>query len=219
MGALFLLDQISLVDRYMLSKGTWEPDQIEQLTQLVEHFRRPQEWPQFLDIGAHGALYSILMVKRELVDQVWAFEPDPPNRAQLHANLFLNGLVDRIRVVDKAAGNQKGTISFFVAGDRNRGASGRTESKASKGRIDVEADTIDAMVGLKDAFVVAKIDVEGAELAVLEGMEKTIANNRCLFQIESFIDNFSTIQSWLVKRGFQYQNTIESDHYFYKKSI
>ena len=65
--------------------------------------------------------------------------------------------------------------------------------------------------------LIIKIDVEGHEKQVLEGMEKTLSQNSVLLQIEIFDDNFENVNNLLLKLGFHFLSKISFDHY-YKKS-
>jgi FkbM family methyltransferase len=218
MGLLFLLDQQNSVDRNLLIKGAWEPEQIKTLRAQISVARHPDRETVFLDIGAHGALYSMMMVQEGLADHVFALEPDPVNLVQLKANLFINGMLNQITLIEKAASDAPGNIRFFMADSANRGGSRMTE--AGDGEIAnetiVEADRIDNMVPLKGVFVVAKIDVEGSEMKVLTGLEAIIANNTCLFQIESFAENEKILNTWMIERGFRHVSTIDFDHFYLK---
>jgi FkbM family methyltransferase len=222
MGALLLIDQKNSVDRNLMIKGAWERPQVDKLKQLIRSYRRAKQNVTFLDIGAHGALYSIILAQEDLADRIIAFEPEPTNLIQLKANLFMNDLLSRIEVIDKAVSDRAGRIPFFIGSDANRGgASMEDEHPVSEygGSIEVDADRLDAMVEIKDNLVIGKIDVEGAEMTVLIGMEKTIATNRCLFQIESFTSNFPALKSRMEQLGCVYLETIDFDHFFLKDSI
>jgi FkbM family methyltransferase len=222
MGALLLIDQRNMVDRNLLIKGAWERPQIEKLKLLINSLRQEHQSVIFLDIGAYGALYSIIIAQEQLADRIIAFEPEPTNLIQLKANLFINDLLGRIQVVEKAASDKAGRISFFVGFDENRGGAGMEDGHVSDqlaNRIEVDADRVDAMVDVSNSLVVGKIDVEGAELIVLAGMEKIFATNRCLLQIESFADRFPALKARMEKLGFAYVETIDFDHYFVKDSI
>lgn len=220
MGLLFLLDQKNSVDRNLLTKGAWEPQQLEMLKRQIRSASTPDRETVFLDIGAHGALYSMMLKREGLVDRVIAFEPDPINLVQLKANLFINGMLEDITVIEKAASDEAGEIRFFMAVSTNRGGSRMTEEGdgALAGETVVQADRMDAMVSLEGALVVAKIDVEGSELKVLSGMEHTIAGNACLFQIESFDDTSPALKIWMAEHGFQHLTTVDFDHFFLKAS-
>jgi FkbM family methyltransferase len=218
MGLLFLLDQKNAVDRNLLIKGAWEPAQVDMLKRQVKATRISGRQTVFLDIGAHGALYSMMMVREGLADQVVAFEPDPMNLVQLKANLFINDMLGAITLIEKAVSDESGDIRFFLADSSARGGSRMTDEGDARivGETIVKADRIDDMVPLEDVLVVAKIDVEGSEMKVLAGMEATIANNACLFQIESFTDNAQALKTWMNERGFDHVATVDFDHYFSK---
>lgn len=218
MGLLFLLDQKNAVDKNLLGKGEWEPEQLEELKRQIVRERRPEQPTVFLDIGAHGALYSMSLVRDGLVDQAFAFEPDPVNVVQLRANLFINGMLEQVHVIEKAANNSAGEIGFYLANSLNRGGSRMTidGDVPLAGQTVVQSDLIDAMVPTRNSLVVAKIDVEGSELAVLSGMEKTLADNRCLFQIESFSSAYPELFAWMTEKGCRHIRSIGADHYFIK---
>lgn len=218
MGLLFLLDQKNAVDRNLLSKGEWEPEQLEELKRQIVRVRHAERPTVFFDIGAHGALYSMSLVQDKMVDEAYAFEPDPVNVVQLRANLFINGMLEQVCVIEKAANNTAGEIGFFLASSDNRGGSRMmVEGDVPlAGKTIVQSDLIDAMVPTKNSLVIAKIDVEGSELAVLAGMENTLANNRCLFQIESFSGAYPELLAWMTQRGCRHIRSIGADHYFIK---
>jgi FkbM family methyltransferase len=218
MGLLFLLDQKNAVDRNLLCKGSWEPEQLEELKLQIVRERRAGQPTVFLDIGAHGALYSMSLVQNALADQVFAFEPHPVNVVQLRANLLINGMLEKVRVIEKAANDSPGEIQFYLAKGFNRGGSRLTVDGDVPlvGETVVQSDLIDAMVPIKDSLVVAKIDVEGSELAVLRGMEQTLTRNRCLFQIESFAGVYPMLLTWMAENGCRHLKSIGADHYFIK---
>ncbi len=218
LGYFFLLDQENSVDRNLLIKGVWEPDQIKTLTRLVRTHSATGRRSMFLDIGAHGGLYSILMYGESIFEEIVMFEAEPANAAQLRANLFLNDLVGKMQIVEKAASNQAGKIKFYSGPKSNRGTA-RMTNDADSGLSDageIEAVTIDQVVSPKDAFVVAKIDVEGSEITVLEGMGNVIERNKCLFQIESFPEKFPELDVWMTSRHFKKIETVGFDHFYLK---
>ncbi|MGO9483638.1 MAG: FkbM family methyltransferase [Rhodomicrobium sp.] len=215
MGALFLVDQHNKVDRSLLVKGEWEPQQISRLMQLI-NLHRPKNAPSiFLDIGAHGGLYSIILGKTEEFQQIFSFEPDRINMAQLYANLFINGLADKISVVQAAAANRSGTAGFVSCRGRDRGLSHLLADPGATADTTVEAVRIDDMIKQKDAFIAAKIDVEGYEMGVLEGMEDLIKSNSCVLQIE-IKDDLDAILELTRSYGLQPAGQVHYDYYFVK---
>jgi FkbM family methyltransferase len=126
----------------------------------------------FFDVGANRGALTLLGGR--LVGEggtVVALEPLPENATALRANVALN-LLENVRVVEAAAGAVDGTARLYRAADH---------SAASL--MQPTADAIDvAVVALDDAIDraelpapdVLKIDVEGAELDVLRGLERQL---------------------------------------------
>lgn len=64
-----------------------------------------------------------------------------------------------------------------------------------------------------------KIDAEGHEKEVLEGLENNLDNNNILLQIEIFDKNFENINKILKVKNFNQINIIQSDgkkDYYFK---
>ncbi|MBI2133053.1 FkbM family methyltransferase [Candidatus Woesearchaeota archaeon] len=126
-----------------------------------------------LDIGAHVGYYT-LMLARLVGDKgkVYAFEPEPSNFALLRKNVDVNGY-GNVVLVNAAVSNKKGKVRLYVS-DSNHGDH-RIYPNGSSRHVEVDCVVIDEFVREKVDFV--KIDVQGAEGAVVEGMSKTISGN------------------------------------------
>jgi FkbM family methyltransferase len=219
MGALLLLDQINVVDRHLLLRGAWEAAQVDFLSGLVRRHQRADEPLVLLDIGSHAALYPVVLSQRLTFDEIVAYEPVPANLAQLRANLWLNGLLSRVKVVEKAVSDREGTLEFIIGYEKNRGVSRIMDGTKTDHEeiIEVVATTIDGSSSYADSLIVCKIDVEGGELNVIEGMKETIARNRCIFQIENLSTRpISQLKELLEPLGCQWVHSIREDHYFIK---
>lgn len=124
-----------------------------------------------LDIGAHLGYFTALAAKRGAT--VIAFEPNPRTIPYLRRNLELNGVADRVRVVERAVGEEQGTASFFLSrgGDESSLHAHSPEDEP----VSVEVVQVDAEVdGLR--VDVIKMDVEGGEVEALRGMRRTLAD-------------------------------------------
>ena len=124
-----------------------------------------------LDLGANIGYYSLLAAKAG--GTVQAFEPDPRNIHYLLRNVRCNKLSHRVRVVQKAVTDKIGTVSFYP--HESLLESSLFQKLAPGEPMSVECTTVDVSVDERVAVDLIKIDVEGAELNALRGMDRTIA--------------------------------------------
>jgi FkbM family methyltransferase len=129
-----------------------------------------------VDVGAYVGYYTILAARKVGPSgRVYSFECFPENYRFLLHNIRANGVSDRVITVPQAASNETGRLPFFVrGGDLTAGSLWRHEG--AKRVFNVETTTVDEVLEGQQVGV-AKIDVEGGELRVLEGMENTIARS------------------------------------------
>ncbi len=215
-GLLLLLDQRNAVDRNLLIKGRWEGRQLDTLLSLARSASGAGRPMIFCDIGSHGGLYAMAMQRTGLFNRIVAFEPDPVNVVQLRANLFINGLLDRIEVAEVAASDSAGDIDFFVAIASHRGGSsiGVHDNAPMSHKVTVKAMQADDVIAASGMTAVIKIDVETYEMKVLAGLKRTLAENDCILQIEIFADNIDPVTRELASLGYERFKTIAHDHYF-----
>ena len=140
-----------------------------------------------VDIGANIGYYTLLAA--HLVGdegKVFAFEPDPYNYYLLCKNIEVNGCRNVIPV-RKAVSSKSGKMKLFL--DKSN-LGGHSLSKANVGTsasITVEATSLDDYFKNTDYKVdVIKMDVQGLEMEVLEGMTNTINRNDNLKIITEF---------------------------------
>jgi len=132
-----------------------------------------------LEAGANVGAYTTLFAQwAGAAGRVIAFEPDPIAYAGLQAHLALNGIENRVSAVPAAvAGNGGGRLRFaqFESSGISRLATG-SEPPGTTIR-EVASTSIDRYCARHHLLpTVIKIDVEGAELAALQGARSTIAS-------------------------------------------
>lgn len=136
----------------------------------------------FLDVGANNGVYSLIASGARQGVRIVAFEPFPPVLELLRENIRLNGLEDRISVVEIALSDEPGMFPIYLPDQ----AHGLVETSASLQK-DFIAGSESAMmvqtrrlddVPLDAAVSVIKVDIEGFELEFLRGAEATIARDR-----------------------------------------
>jgi FkbM family methyltransferase len=136
--------------------GTYEPTQ----TRLFEELVKPAD--VVYDIGAHFGYYTLLSSK--LVGdrgRIIAFEPSPGNLARLYRHIELNRR-SNVQVLELAVSDHEGTAHF-----ETRTGSG-VGHLADDGPLEVKLTTLDSLSQLPLPQVM-KLDVEGAEVGVLNG--------------------------------------------------
>lgn len=136
-----------------------------------------------LDVGAFIGYHALLFGRLAGPSgRVVSFEPFPPNQAHVLENAALNHLAN-VRVAGVALSDREGTFPLYVDIDPHTGiADARTSLLASRleGReqevVQARVCTLDTWMDESDLDRVdwIKVDVEGAELAVLRGMRETL---------------------------------------------
>jgi len=141
-----------------------------------------------IDVGANLGYYTISLANwvgpRGLVV---AFEPFPGNFAILKKNVHLNGL-HNVTLEPAALSNRSGSVQLIC------GVEDQFSPTPSVGGYAVEQDRVsvnvpsrrldDYAAGMGKTPNLIKIDVEGAELAVLEGARHTLAAARPILLVE-----------------------------------
>ena len=140
-------------------------------------FDRCRKAHRVLDIGANIGYYSILALLANPESEVVAFEPVPQFYDCLKRNIELNQLTLRITALNLAVGDQCGEIPLYLP---NNGvlceSSILPAFRPDSTQLRVEATTVDKFLKDRDISSVdlIKIDVEGAEHLVFQGMANTL---------------------------------------------
>lgn len=166
----FTIDLNDLVCRYLFLEGTWEPSATAVWTALL----RPGQ--TVFDIGGHYGYFTLLAARRVLPSgRVVTFEPAPPIRARLQANLALNGDVP-VTVEPLAVGTGRGSAMLDATNVTNTGSAHIVRDASAGSSKEVSSV---AVVGL-DQYCsekaiqrvdLIKMDIEGSEADALEGMK------------------------------------------------
>jgi len=144
------------------------------------------------DVGANIGFFTILCSRLVGPDgHVYAFEPIPENLQTLRHNVALNGLRN-VTIVEKALSSSTGTAEMFVSpwsafhSLNVEGATKVEDHGPEEGEITVQTVTLDEFVTREGGRVpdLVKIDVEGAELIVVQGMGETLRSTRPLLLVE-----------------------------------
>lgn len=167
-GTLYLDQDDPVITAGLVAVGEWEPGE----TALLGAHLRPGM--TVLDIGAHVGYYTVLAGR--LVGPrglVVAFEPSPRNFELLLANVWRNGLTNVV-CLPWAASDRSGFASLHLA-RANTGDHRIYPLDEPRETVPVRAAALDDVATLKPPVDVVKIDVQGAEEAVVRGAERLLA--------------------------------------------
>lgn len=171
----------------------------------------------FLDVGASYGLYSILLAKK--VRKVIAFEPELKSYRLLQKNINLNN-VENLTVFMMALGSYEGKLGLYKSTTANIGTHSfikRKDYPVSTRETVVEVARGDFLVQQRNICLpsIVKIDVEGYELEVLQGLEQTLKNVR-LLQVEIHPKILAEmnirdidVKNFIIERGFKIEKISE----------
>lgn len=171
-GGRFRLDLEDQVQRCIYCFGVWEPVN----TRVVMALLRPGD--VFVDLGANVGYFSILASERVGPHgQVVAIEPATSRQEKLRENLVLSQCTN-VAVVGAAVGSHEGTALLHLGRATHMGQSSILPIENSTGAYEVRVATLPELVApdLLRRSRVIKIDVEGLEQDVLDGLAPRFAD-------------------------------------------
>lgn len=151
-----------------------------------------------VDLGANIGYFTLLAAR--LVGKkgkVYAFEPEPKNYDYLIKNIKLNDY-ENIVALQKAVSDKKGKTKLFICPydtghhtiNQHEGIEAYKQGRViddKKDFIEIETITLDEFFeGEEESIDFIKIDVEGAEMLVLSGMDRMLRKNKRLKMIVEF---------------------------------
>lgn len=165
-GDMFRVDTTDLIEQYIYLFGVWEPD-------LQAWLRgRLQKGDVVIDVGANIGTVSIPAAR--LVGpngSVVAVEAVPSIIERLRTNVALNSLTN-VRIIECAASNRSGEITLHMPSKYNRGGTSIIDTDRAEGRFTVPSAPLSELLRTDEVggARIIKIDVEGAEPEVIDGL-------------------------------------------------
>jgi FkbM family methyltransferase len=167
-----------------------------------------------LDIGANVGKYSVLACKVNPYAKVFAFEPSKGNFKALEINKNINKCKN-LFINKVALSNKKGKVKLY-----DGPGSGRYSLKGkSKNFEDVEANKLDNL--FKNLTIdLIKMDVEGAELDLLEGSKRLLSKKRIKRMIiEIDPENEKRVMRMMHDFGYRIKRIQYNNFLFYQKDL
>jgi FkbM family methyltransferase len=140
----------------------------------------------FVDVGAHIGIHTLRAASQVgLTGHVYSFEPAPRLFEILSTNVALNGFGGRVIAEQKAVSNTRGTARLLLKKQTGHNTLfGSPED--GDGVVEVSTVSLDAALGGLESIDIVKVDAEGAEPAVLQGMKGLLVNHPSMRLIIEF---------------------------------
>jgi FkbM family methyltransferase len=168
-GPLFIDGSDEVIRPAIGEHGVWEPGE----TALLLDWLAPGM--TFVDIGAHVGYYTVLAARRVSPGGlVYAFEPSPRNYELLLANVWRNELTNVV-CYPWAVSDHMGFVELFL--DETNTGDNRLFQDGRGPGVRVRAVALDALPSIHPPIDVVKIDVQGAEEAVIDGMKHLLSRS------------------------------------------
>lgn len=153
------------VSRALCESGVWEPFETGLLCRLLKPGHR------VLDVGANIGYFTLLSAACVgEAGHVYAFEPEPDNFALLEENVALNKYGERVTACRAALAADSGTGSLYLSRD-NLGDHQLHEEEPGRDCVPVLLEVGAEWFRARESRLdLVKVDVQGAEQAVVEGL-------------------------------------------------
>src|SRR3954447_4271700 len=132
-----------------------------------------------IDAGAHIGLFTVTMARAVGPQgRVVSFEPTQSNARVLRRTVALNGLEAVAECRPEALAAGRGFAEFYVDEHESSNANSLVRRAGTVGAVRVPTVSVDDVAAEHEVPVSCmKIDVEGTELDVLRGAERTLARD------------------------------------------
>jgi FkbM family methyltransferase len=174
---------------HLLRQGCWEPDVTRFFLRIVKPGMR------VVEVGVNVGYYTLLACS--LVGptgRVTAFEANPAAVTLTRRSLLVNGFRDRATIVEMAVTDAPGTVILHQL-DQRQGDSSLFDFSDDQLRfagdrvtkVEVPSTSLDAFFDRDEPIDLIRMDVEGAEPLVFDGMRRILARNlRIKIMLEFF---------------------------------
>jgi len=212
------LDFLDPIDREIILYQDYESSELNFLIKKIKEY----EISHFFDVGANCGYYSIIIAKEISNIDVISFEPNKEAYFKFIKTLKDNPILSKkIQAENFGLSNVSSQLEMQSMIKHGYSQTGGTAIIYNNRYKNFDSFFGDFKIGsdyikITNKTIAIKIDVEGHELKVLEGLKKVLQRNKAIIQIEIFTKNFKTTNKYLISLGYQvFFNVAQRSNYFY----
>ena len=200
---VFYLDFLDPVDRQIILNKEYEQDAVN----FLENEMRKNLFSNFLDIGANSGYYSFYFANKFPDLKIQAFEPNVDAYNKFLKTILKNSFKN-IEISNFGLSNineKTKMITWFKHGIAKTNSTILDKSHDTKNSKIFETNLRigDEVIDLSDKKILLKIDVEGHELSVLDGLKVLLNNNKCTILVEIGDEKFEEVDKYLREKNFK----------------
>ncbi|MFL2886942.1 MAG: FkbM family methyltransferase [Candidatus Pelagibacter sp.] len=196
----------------------------EQIKILIKELNK-KKYNYFLDIGANLGLYSLIVSNKFSNIKIKSFEPISNSIIKFKENIKLNPNSKNIEIFEYGLSDQNTKLLMKSYKKKNYiqlggfGVASKGENLNNLFTSYANFRKGDEILKIENESLVVKIDTEGHEEQVINGLKKIMIKNNVLLQVEIFIKNYERVNNLLTNLNFRkvsFVKNLEKIDYFYK---
>jgi len=165
------------ISQELMLKGSHEPLSTKILMKNLH------EGMRIADVGANLGYFALQEAKAVgPKGVVYAIEPIPQNFLLLKHNVALNNLKNT-QVINMAIGDKDGSLDLFIGRASNWASAFKTPINTDQ-KITVPCQRLDTFLKDKGKVDLVRMDVEGYEAKIVDGMEETLKQKNLMLFME-----------------------------------
>lgn len=172
------------IGRKVFRKGHFEREGVDRLIVILRERGLLRKDATLLEIGGNIGTQTVYFALSGAYARIVSIEPDPRNFPLLALNIRQNGLEEKVRLVNCAAGESEGEIDFFLNLDNHGKSSAIRQSPRDK-KISVPVKPVpDILAGLSvdpTSIGLVWMDIEGYEPVACRSMQPLLARRVPLY--------------------------------------
>ena len=218
MDVKFNLNINEPIDKSIILFDQYENKQINYAINLISKYRAHT----FFDIGAHCGIYSLIIGRKFNNIKIHSFEPIKSSFIKLERNIAINEKIQNIKTYNFGLSNSNTNLKMkaYKKNDYIQlggfGVINKGDTLQNKYISEATFRKGDDYFKFRNTTIFLKIDVEGHEINVLDGISKLIENNNTIMQVEILQGKYGLVKKKLLEMNFKEIDRINFDYYFVK---